>query len=83
VGVQSLEENEKIIIEIRDNGLGIDLDKYANGIFVPYKRFHHHVDGKGLGLYLVKTQVETLGGTLEVNSEVGTGTIFKMKFKKP
>jgi len=45
-----------------------------------YKRFHHHIDGKGVGLYMVKTQVETLGGKISMDSEVNVGTTIKVVF---
>ena len=50
-------------------------------MFNLYKRFHFHVEGKGLGLYLVRTQVEALGGEIEITSELGKGTTFTMQFK--
>ncbi len=65
-----------IIIEFSDQGLGIDIEKHKSNLFNLYKRFHFHVEGKGLGLYLVKTQVESLGGTIAVESKVGQGTTF-------
>ncbi|WP_165940167.1 PAS domain S-box protein [Dyadobacter psychrotolerans] len=70
----------KLIISFKDNGLGIDLNKKADQIFGLYKRFHHHVEGKGMGLFMVKTQVEMLGGTISVNSEVNLGTTFLIEF---
>jgi len=63
--------------EVRDNGMGIDLKKHGNEIFGFYKRFHDQVQGKGLGLHLVKKHVETLGGNMEVESEYGKGTLFR------
>ena len=45
-----------ICLCVRDNGLGINLSKYEDKLFKLYNRFHSHVEGKGLGLYLVKTQ---------------------------
>ncbi len=74
---------DKILLSIKDNGLGIDLDKYGEHLFNLYARFHHHVDGKGIGLYLIKSQVETLGGYVEVESEVNQFTHFKIYFFKP
>lgn len=71
--------NEKeVCIECRDNGLGIDLEKYGTKLFGFYKRFHTHVEGKGLGLHLVKKQVELLGGRIDVQSEINEGTTFKI-----
>jgi signal transduction histidine kinase len=66
-------------IKIADNGMGIDLDKKdMQQIFGLYKRMHLHVEGKGLGLYLVKTQVESLHGKIEVCSKVDVGTEFTL-----
>jgi signal transduction histidine kinase len=74
-------ENEKAFFAVRDNGVGIDLKSYGNKLFHLYSRFHTHVDGKGLGLYLVKTQIEMLGGKIEVSSEVNKGTEFRFWIK--
>ncbi len=71
-------EDGYICLLISDNGLGIDLALHQNNIFNLYKRFHSHVEGKGMGLYLVKTQVTALGGKIEVESEVNVGTTFKV-----
>jgi len=68
--------DNRVVLRISDKGLGIDVDKHRNNLFNLYKRFHFHVEGKGLGLYLVKTQIESLGGTISVESEVGQGTTF-------
>jgi signal transduction histidine kinase len=76
-------DDQKTMIRISDNGLGIDLQAQRNNLFKLYKRFHPHVPGKGLGLYLVKTQVETLGGTIEVESTPDTGTSFMLYFSEP
>jgi PAS domain S-box-containing protein len=72
-------ENEKeVCIECTDNGLGLDLDKYGNKLFGFYKRFHSHVEGKGLGLHLVKKQVDLLGGRIDMQSKINEGTTFKI-----
>ena len=73
--------DSKIVLVFRDNGIGIDLKLAQNKIFGLYKRFHTHVEGKGMGLFMTKTQVELLGGTLDVASEVEVGTTFKISFK--
>lgn len=68
-------------LEISDNGLGIDLERNKDSIFNLYKRFHFHVEGKGLGLYLVKTQVTALGGRIEIDSTINEGTTFTLFLK--
>lgn len=61
---------------ISDNGIGIDLEKYGKDIFGLYKTFHHHNDSEGVGLYLIKNQIESFGGRITVASEVNVGTTF-------
>ncbi|MDF2434299.1 MAG: hypothetical protein JWP44_3930 [Mucilaginibacter sp.] len=68
------------IITVSDNGIGIDLDKHTDDLFKPYKRFNLQVEGKGLGLFLVKSHVETLNGKIMIESKVGRGTIFTIIF---
>jgi PAS domain S-box-containing protein len=70
----------KIVLTIKDNGMGIDLDRFGDHVFRLYKRFHPDVEGRGLGLFMVKTQVETLGGKISVKSKVNEGTEFKIEF---
>jgi signal transduction histidine kinase len=82
IRVKSLNQKNFVCLQISDNGLGLDLKKYGDKLFTMYKRFHTHVEGKGLGLYMVKTQVETIGGKIEVESEVNTGTTFYVFLKK-
>ncbi|MBU1483371.1 MAG: PAS domain-containing sensor histidine kinase, partial [Bacteroidetes bacterium] len=73
--------NNKIILLFKDNGMGIDLKKQNTNIFGLYKRFHaDYAEGKGVGLYMVKTQVETIGGTINIKSEVNEGTEFRIEF---
>jgi signal transduction histidine kinase len=66
------------ILRISDNGLGIDLNKFENDLFKLYKRFHDHTQGKGLGLYIVKQQIEKLNGRVEVSSKPDHGTTFRV-----
>ena len=69
-----------IVITIEDNGLGIDLVKYGNDIFNLYKTFHNNENSEGVGLYLVKNQIESFGGTIDVDSKVNVGTKFTITF---
>ncbi|GAC1312360.1 MAG: PAS domain-containing sensor histidine kinase [Mucilaginibacter sp.] len=62
----------------KDNGLGIDLATKGKDLFGLYKRFHSHVEGKGLGLFMVKTQIETMKGEITVKSSLNEGTEFKI-----
>ncbi|WP_114749769.1 sensor histidine kinase [Pleomorphovibrio marinus] len=65
-------------LRVTDNGQGIDLKKYGDQLFGLNKTFHGHDEGKGVGLYLIKTQVESKGGTITAKSVVGEGTEFKV-----
>ena len=76
---KKLEKNT--IITFSDNGIGIDLSRNKDKIFGLYQKFHDYPDSKGLGLYLVKSQVESMGGTIDVKSEVNVGTKFTITFK--
>lgn len=79
---QAEEFVEYNVLCVKDNGLGIDLKKYKNIIFGLYKTFHKHKDSTGIGLYITKNQIEAMGGKIEVESEVGISTTFKIYFKK-
>ncbi|WP_143959373.1 PAS domain-containing sensor histidine kinase [Litoribacter populi] len=86
--VESYKMGDYHIIAFTDNGIGLDLDRYGDRLFGLYQRFHSHVDGKGLGLYLVREQIRAFDGDLTVESELGKGTTFKvflksMALKKP
>jgi signal transduction histidine kinase len=78
--ITSIAQNGHLQLRFEDNGIGIDLQKHGQNLFSLYKRFHFHVEGKGLGLFLVRTQVEALGGTVTVNSEIDHGTTFEILF---
>ena len=70
-----------IVISVQDNGLvGIDKNK-QNKIFTMFKRFHDHVEGTGIGLYIVKRMITNAGGSIEVDSDLGNGTTFKIYLK--
>jgi signal transduction histidine kinase len=62
---------------VEDNGLGLTADQQAE-LFALFRRFHDHVDGSGLGLYTVKKTAENLGGRVEVQSEPGVGSTFRV-----
>jgi PAS domain S-box-containing protein len=79
--VSSKEINNAIVLTFKDNGIGIDLERNRDKIFGLYQRFHNYSDSKGLGLYLVKSQVESMSGTITVESEVDKGTTFTIIFK--
>ena len=80
IHILSERNNNTVRLTFSDNGTGIDMKKNAEHIFGLYKRFNTEVDGKGMGLFMVKTQVEKLGGKISVNSEEGVQTEFTITF---
>jgi len=73
--------NDCVVLECQDNGLGIDLEIHGKKIFGLYKTFHEGKDSHGVGLFLTKTQIESQGGHISVDSEPNVGTTFKVVFK--
>lgn len=69
-------------LTVQDNGLGLTADQQAS-LFALFRRFHYHVDGSGLGLYTVKKIAENLGGRVEVQSELGVGSTFRVYVPSP
>ncbi|WP_339784846.1 PAS domain S-box protein [uncultured Imperialibacter sp.] len=76
--VTSYTTEADLVLWVKDNGLGMDTKQIEGKLFKLYKRFHSHVEGKGMGLFLVKTQVERMGGTIKVFSTLGKGTAFRV-----
>jgi len=76
IQIHCSEMNDHIRLVFKDNGLGIDLDKHGKHLFGMYKRFHDNPEGRGVGLYLVKRQLNALGGTISAESEPNLGTCF-------
>jgi signal transduction histidine kinase len=69
-------------LTVQDNGLGIDLVKNRAKLFGMYKTFHDNEDARGVGLFLTKNQIEAMLGSIEVESEVGVGSTFKIYFNE-
>jgi len=65
-----------------DDGMGFNLERARNKVFGLYQKFHNNTDSKGIGLYLVHTQITSLGGSIEVESEENQGAKFTLTFKK-
>ena len=69
-----------ILLSVQDNGLGMNINQVTK-LFSMFQRFHDHVEGSGIGLYIVKRIMDNAGGKIEVQSEVGRGSTFKLYFK--
>ncbi|WP_299754886.1 chemotaxis protein CheB [uncultured Pontibacter sp.] len=80
VVIKSERVDGHVLLTVADNGLGISEDNITK-LFTLFKRFHSHVDGTGMGLYIVKRLVENANGFIQVNSQEGQGTTFKLYFK--
>ncbi|MES2618046.1 MAG: PAS domain S-box protein [Bacteroidota bacterium] len=82
IEIRSRIKDDLSIIEFKDNGLGIDLGQHGDKIFGLHKTFHRHKDAKGLGLFIVKNQIDAMGGEIQVESKVNQGTTFYIYLKK-
>lgn len=80
VTIKTEKSADFIKLSVRDNGLGIPENK-KDEIFAKFKRAHTHVEGNGVGLYLVKKIITNAGGDIEVESELGKGTVFNVYFR--
>jgi signal transduction histidine kinase len=81
VRIKTCLEEEYVVLSIEDNGLGISKENH-NKIFKMFKRLHNHVEGSGIGLYIIKRIIENRGGKIEVESELNMGSTFKVYFRK-
>ena len=81
ITISASQVDDTVFLVFKDNGIGIDLARNKDKVFGLYQRFHDFPDSKGLGLYLVKSQVEAMGGSIGIESEVNKGTTFTLTFK--
>lgn len=76
INITAKKADGNTVIRVADNGIGIDMKEHGDRIFGLYSRIHYSYEGKGLGLYMTKTQLESVGGSISVSSTFGKGTIF-------
>ncbi len=69
-----------VVLTCKDNGLGMDLKKNGKKLFGLNNTFHTNKDAKGIGLYITKNQIESMGGSITAKSELGVGTTFQISF---
>lgn len=79
--VSAKQTDQYISISFKDNGLGIDLQKNGSKLFGMYKTFHKNPDARGVGLFITKNQIESMGGKIEAESIPNVGTTFTVYFK--
>lgn len=80
--ISSRKEKDIVVLIFKDNGIGMDLVRYGNNLFKPFKRFSNKAEGKGIGLHIIKSMIEKNGGKIEVHSEVNVGTEFVCHLKE-
>jgi|GEM_PF-3540389 len=71
-------EDKFVVLEVKDQGMGIDMDLYKDKLYGLFQRFHTHVEGSGIGLHMIYSIVESYGGKIYIESEVNKGTTFKI-----
>ncbi|WP_169788161.1 PAS domain-containing protein [Rufibacter tibetensis] len=81
VRLHTYQQQDYTVLTIQDNGLGMNLELHGPKIFQMFKRFHNHVEGSGLGLYILNRIVQKNGGRIELESQVDQGTTFTIYFK--
>jgi len=80
INIHTRLEEPYVVLSVRDNGIGLN-ERHQEQLYTMFKRFHDHVEGSGVGLYMVKRIIENAGGKIEVESREGAGTEFKVYFK--
>ena len=81
ITISTRREGEFLVLEVQDNGLGLP-ENSRGRLFGMFQRFHSHVEGTGIGLYMVRKMVENAGGHLEVSSQEGIGSTFSVYFRQ-
>ncbi|MER2997499.1 CHASE domain-containing protein [Pontibacter populi] len=81
VKISTYRQDGYVVLEVTDNGLGIKKE-HQHKLFSMFKRLHTHVEGTGIGLYIVKRIIENNGGKIKVESDHGVGTTFRVYFKE-
>ncbi len=80
VQIITCKKEDKIIMEVKDNGLGIAQEQLPK-LFTMFKRLHSHIEGTGVGLYMIKRMIENGQGSIEVESDLEKGSTFRVIFQ--
>ncbi|WP_442588788.1 PAS domain S-box protein [Pedobacter sp. AW31-3R] len=78
IQIRAYNVDETTVLEVQDNGVGINLKLHGHKLFGMYKTFHGNEDARGMGLFLVKNQIAAMGGKITAESEPGSGTLFRI-----
>ena len=81
IEIKTKNKDNGVQLSFSDNGSGINMERHKDKIFGMHQRFHSNADSKGVGLYIIKSQIESLGGNIKIESEEGVGTTFTINFK--
>lgn len=79
IDISARNSGDALVLEIQDNGQGIDMKLHGHKLFGMYKTFHGNSDARGIGLFMVKNQVEAMGGRITAYSDPGNGATFKVE----
>lgn len=78
--IKTINQIDHTLLVFSDNGIGLDVDIVKDKIFGLNQKFTNHTDSKGIGLYLVKSHITSLGGSIIFDSSLGKGTTFTLTF---
>jgi PAS domain S-box-containing protein len=81
IKISLFRDKDEVGLSISDNGIGIDMEKNKDKLFGMYKTFNNNADARGIGLFITKNQIDSMGGKVEVESEIDKGTTFKIYFR--
>jgi PAS domain-containing protein/two-component sensor histidine kinase len=79
IKIRTIKDQNHVYMTFEDNGIGIDLERYGDKVFGMYKTFHQNADAKGIGLFITRNQIESMGGSIKLDSTVNVGTKFTMR----
>ena len=82
ISISSKESGKEVLLQVADNGLGLDMQLFSHKAFKLYQRYHTHREGRGFGLYLARVMVESFGGTISAEGKLGEGTTFTIAMKQ-
>lgn len=82
VRLSTYPEDDFLVLAVQDNGLGMDLGLCRDKLFQMFKRFHNHVPGTGLGLYMIHRIIQNNNGLVEVDSNPHRGSTFRIYFQQ-
>ena len=82
INLSTIIEDGWCVLLVEDNGQGMDLEQYGDELFKLFRRLQFAVEGTGMGLYIVQSIVKSYGGKIEVSSEIGERTVFKLYLRE-